>query len=58
MPEEMTDDKQDASVCRAVVLDMVKALDSGPRTRYRALAVTHLQIAANFLRNAMEEEHA
>ena len=54
----MDTERQDPEVCREVLLDMIDALNRAPRTRYLSLAITELEIAAHWLREASESPTA
>ncbi len=53
IPLEITDD---LVTCRALVEAMVKALNTGPRSRPRSIAVTKLEEASMWLNEALRLE--
>ncbi len=46
----------DLTECRVVIEAMVKALNAGPRSRARSVAVTHLDTARMWLEEALRTE--
>lgn len=55
-PHTESTERHDATVCEEVIRDMIDALNKGPRTRYRSLAITQLEMAAHFLHDAATKE--
>ncbi len=52
-PLEIT---HDPTACRVVIEAMAKALNEGPKSRYRSLAITKLEEAAMWLNEALRRE--
>ena len=54
---EMPDEQHDLRVCAEVLRDMVTALNTLPRSRYLALAITDLESAQHWLHDAAPREN-
>ncbi len=52
-PLEIT---HDPIACKVVIGEMVKALENGPKSRYRSLAITKLEEASMWLNEALRRE--
>jgi hypothetical protein len=63
MPQESSSDREtvlassgNLTDCKSVLREMIAALNAGPRTRNRALAITALQEAVHWIVDAQAEE--